>query len=657
MPLLLYAVWLAAMRWRGRTPGRLALNVHTSVLLLCYLLSTAGLGVFWVANQQLPVFDWHYLFGYATLLLVFIHLCFNLPLVLNWLRSRAPAARPASAPAGAGPRGAPALGMPLAVLAALAAAYFLGLRHGAGDLPLHVDAGTASLAGNAGDAANTGGTGSIGGAAPVLRYHALSSESRSSVFLRAPGIEWGDAPEPFKRYPNARHVALPAASPASQPLQAAMRGPASASQRRLRLDQLAQILFLGAGVTEHRGGRALRAAPSSGALFPSELYVAARDIDGLAPGLYHYGPEQHRLAWIGPLPAAEDALGAPAARDADALLVLSAIFRRTGYKYHNRAYRYATADAGHLLENLRIAGHQAGMHATLLPQFDEALAARALAIDGVEEGVLAMMALRRYGPVPASMPGAAPQPGSQEYSAAAPASPVPQAPQASSALGATGVIHRATSLRLPPRAGGHTETAAQPYGSFAADALPPGALRLPAPLAAPASAHAVIAQRRSVRRYTSGPVPLAALSTILADMAQRPQLSEAIRIDLVVNRVAGLAPGLYRYLPQHALLPVAKGDFAARARQAALAQDVIGDAAVVLVLSVDTGRALAHGARGYRHAFLEAGLVGERWLLGAIAQGLAACPVGAFYDDEAAALVQARGRWVLHFAALGQPAR
>jgi nitroreductase len=102
---------------------------------------------------------------------------------------------------------------------------------------------------------------------------------------------------------------------------------------------------------------------------------------------------------------------------------------------------------------------------------------------------------------------------------------------------------------------------------------------------------------------------------------------------------------------------VAKGDFAARARQAALAQDVIGDAAVVLVLSVDTGRALAHGARGYRHAFLEAGLVGERWLLGAIAQGLAACPVGAFYDDEAAALVQARGRWVLHFAALGQPAR
>jgi nitroreductase len=64
---------------------------------------------------------------------------------------------------------------------------------------------------------------------------------------------------------------------------------------------------------------------------------------------------------------------------------------------------------------------------------------------------------------------------------------------------------------------------------------------------------------------------------------------------------------------------------------------------------------LAEGARGYRHAFLEAGMVGERWLLGATARGLGACPVGAFYDDEAAALIGIDGRreWVLHFAALG----
>ena len=30
---------------------------------------TAGLGMFWVANRHLPVFDWRGLFGYATVLL------------------------------------------------------------------------------------------------------------------------------------------------------------------------------------------------------------------------------------------------------------------------------------------------------------------------------------------------------------------------------------------------------------------------------------------------------------------------------------------------------------------------------------------------------------------------------------------------------------
>jgi nitroreductase len=100
------------------------------------------------------------------------------------------------------------------------------------------------------------------------------------------------------------------------------------------------------------------------------------------------------------------------------------------------------------------------------------------------------------------------------------------------------------------------------------------------------------------------------------------------------------------------------GEHAAAARSAALSQDAIGDAAVVLVLSAPREQVLGGGARTYRHALLETGLMGERWLLGAVARKLAACPVGAFYDDEAAALIgaDAASHWVFHFAALGLPA-
>ena len=237
-PLALYALIVAVLAWRGRAPGRLALNVHTSLLLLAYLLTTAGLGIFWVANQQLPVFDWHYLFGYATVLLVALHLSFNLPVVLRWFsRPKAPAA------------GGPALvGKALAIAAAVALAYFVGSRQGGGAMP------APSATDN-----------------PIVAYHEFSSESRSSVFRRAPGVDGGDPPPPFKQYPGAPTVALEKGAPGQQALADMLRAPAAASPA-FRLADLGRVLFLASGVTERRGGRALRAAPSSGAPVPPRLY-------------------------------------------------------------------------------------------------------------------------------------------------------------------------------------------------------------------------------------------------------------------------------------------------------------------------------------------------------------------------------------------------
>ncbi len=605
LPLSLYAVAVATMAWRGRMPSRMDLNVHASLLLLAYLLGTAGLGIFWVANQQLPVFDWHYLFGYATLLLAALHLVFNLPVVVRWLARKRGGQAPASTP----PLRALSLGKLLAAALALGLAFYIGLRQGASGPP----AGWVQAA---------------PGTAPplqaVIGYHAFSSESRSSVFARAPGVEWGGAPEPFKSYPAASHLMLERGAPGSVSLGGALR---RAAPRRGPLTRagLGQLLHLTAGVTERRGGHALRAAPSSGALFPSELYLLVRRVDGVDPGLYHYDPAQHRLELLGPEPAAN---GAPQAVQADVLVMLSAVFRRTGYKYHNRAFRYVAADAGHLLENLRIASHNAGMQAQLLAQFDELQAARALGIDGVEEAVLAMMALG--GPA-AAVPAANDVPVPDF---------LPPAQLPAGAIGVTGMVQGATSLRQAPSAAGAGQAA----------------LALPPPRAAQRDVHDTIVHRRSQRRFSGAALPLQALSDILGDMARPPQLSGAIEASLIVNRVEGLAPGVYRYRAQgHQLVAVRAGGFGAAAQSAALSQDVIGDAAVVLVLSADRERLLAPGARGYRHGLIEAGLVGERWVLGAVARGLAACPVGAFYDDEAAALIGVDGRrhWVLHFAALG----
>jgi hypothetical protein len=38
-----------------------------------------------------------------------------------------------------------------------------------------------------------------------------------------------------------------------------------------------------------------KTSPSGGALHPTEVYVLARDVEGVEPGLYHYGAERHEL--------------------------------------------------------------------------------------------------------------------------------------------------------------------------------------------------------------------------------------------------------------------------------------------------------------------------------------------------------------------------
>jgi SagB-type dehydrogenase family enzyme len=625
LPIAAAAAAVGVMAWRGRLPSRPVLNVGFSLLLLVYLLITAGLGLFWVANQHLPVFDWHYVFGYALLLLVVVHLGFNLRQVLFHLRRRPVAVAP---PAKAGRR--PVLGAfgLLSLGAAAGIGYLIGLRHGRTELRVSADAGAPAAA----------------AAAVVETFHGFSAHSRSGVLRRASSADWGDPPPPFKTPPPGRTLPLPEARRAASPRQTTALDAAA----------LADLLWHAAGVSARSGGIAFRTSPSSGALFATELYVLALRVDGVPAGLWHFDVPGHALAPVAAGAIDGDAFGTgPLPADTLALLVATAVFRRSGHKYRDRTYRYVLADLGHALENLRVVAGPHGAQPTLLPAFDEARMARALGIDEAQEGVLAAMLLQ---PAPAAaLPALRPSAWS----------PPALAPDQPALLGLTDAIHRATSLRgaapLPPAGHHPLRRTAQPV-SAPLEPLPREPSRVTDPLA-------LIARRRSLRRYANDPVPLADLAAMLAAMtAPGPLLSDALRIDFVARRVAGLAPGAWRYHPgPHALERRAghgesDGDgLRQRARAAGLDQDVVGDAAVVFVLAIDRAALAADplgAARGYRHAFIEAGLAGERIYLEAGARGLGVCAVGAFYDDEAAALVgnDSSREWIVHFAAMGRPA-
>jgi SagB-type dehydrogenase family enzyme len=633
-PLFALGLIALARALLGRPMSTRALNVHSSLLLLGYVAVTAGLGIFWVANQQLPVFDLHYLFGYATVVTLVIHLAFNLRLVVRHFRPRSAAQRAAAArPAPRARVTATRVGGWAVAGVALLGAFLLGARHGKTEVSVAWPTGPGARADS-----------ESGPLDVVERYHELSSHSRAGVLGRAPMVDWG-TPEPQKRYDHAPRIALPkpAASATSRSVSEAIVGAPLGDSADVHLAALASVLFHGAGVTERRGGLSLRASPSSGALFASELYLVVREARDVEPGVYHYQPVDHALERIGDAADLEPLAGL-AAVDAPATVVVTAVFRRTGHKYRDRAYRYVAADAGHLLENVRLAASEAGLRAWPLRAFDDARTVMALGIDGVEEGVIAVVPLASgsaaRGAARADLPG---------RSIATSASFVyPEPPRDGGALGITGLVHRATSLRAAvPRA---------PPPS-----APSAVVALPAPAVAEGGALATMGSRRSVRDFSRDPLRVEDLAALLRHAtAPEPALSAAVRVHVVVARVAGVAPGAYRYDPdRHALVLARAGDLAAEAQSAALDQEVIGSAAVVLVLTLDRATLVAEGARGYRNGFLEAGMIGERVLLEAVARGLGGCPVGAFYDEEAAALleVDSAREWVVHFAGIGPRAQ
>ncbi|MBW2457718.1 MAG: SagB/ThcOx family dehydrogenase [Deltaproteobacteria bacterium] len=647
LPLALYAAYAAATAFRRRIPIRQVFNAQTSLLLMLYLLVTAGLGVFWVARQQLPVFDLHYLFGYASLALVAVHLTLNLPLAWRHVtRTTRPTPR-------AGPRAAAArrsLTTWLTIAAALAGAFVLGTRHGGANLTL-----TWSTPGAAGAQA-------LGPVSAIVQYHEYSSQSRSELFARAPSVDWGPEPPEYKPYPEAERVSLPALRPVAgggRSLSEALAGPAFVTgdpsighqmgRQTISSAALSTLLYHAAGTIRLGDGTIERPAPSSGALFPTEIYVAARRVNGLAAGLYHFDPEHHRLDRLTTRVPTAAELGVPheaaALERAPAALVLTARFQRTGFKYEDRAYRYATLDVGHLMANLQVAAAETGSVPRFVDRFDEEVSAKTLGVDGIEEGVMALAVIE---PGPWASPTTLPM--GFRY-------PEPPA-KPDKAIGVTGMVHLATSLRTPCTPSCAPQASASAAGGDGG--APAAPTLLPAPRPAPAPALQTIIERRSKRRFTDEPITRVDLGSVLADAIRPPVLSPAVLTYVVVNRVTELPPGIYRYLPaRHGLEPVALGDVAKDAYSAGLSQDVVGDAAVVFILAAGREAVLTgEGARGYRHVLLEAGVIGERIMLSVTARGLGGCPVGAFYDDEAARLIGAQGRqqWVLHFAAIGRVA-
>ena len=478
--------------------------------------------------------------------------------------------------------------------------------------------------------------------------------------LGALGVRWprlSGPPPDHKPYPGKRRVALPERIDApARTLAEIVRQWAPAEGfggAAITLAQLGRLLHFSNGITlkvpPSGKGPARRAAPSAGALYSGEVYIAAARVQGLAPGVYYYEVAQHRLVEVvaGFEPARlADALERPAlVEGAAATILLTNVFGRYSWRYSNRGYRYALIDSGHIGENLRLAAASAGLAQRDFLAFRDDLLNDLLAIDGVEEAVCSVHAVGLPGPA-------------HDAKAAAPRAWVEA--QRAPAFTARGPIteryHAATKLTPP---GETLVPFAMPKGSTPR-ALEPSFV-LPARAAGPAvKLEDAIEIRRSTAHFESGKLALADLGYILEMAHGHAALTRSENVDLylVVHRVEALEPGLYRYdRDHHQLVAHRFGSLVGDFTRVCLGQEKAGAAAVgvLMVARLGEDRALA-STRRYRDMLIESGAIGQRIYLAAESAGLSARNLAAFLDDNLNSLLGLDGQReaAIHLTMLGR---
>jgi SagB-type dehydrogenase family enzyme len=177
---------------------------------------------------------------------------------------------------------------------------------------------------------------------------------------------------------------------------AARRSRRAYSSQPVTLAEAGQLLWAAQGIT---GPENQRTAPSAGALYPLEVYLSATRVEGLAPGIYKYDPEQHSLVLHAAGDRRKDLTAVAADQDcmrfSACAILFAAVYERTAAKYGDRAARFICIETGHALENVYLQATALGLGTCLVGAFEPGDVARVAELPADEKPVCMLTAGRR----------------------------------------------------------------------------------------------------------------------------------------------------------------------------------------------------------------------------------------------------------------------
>lgn len=492
------------------------------------------------------------------------------------------------------------------------------------------------------------------------KYH----EARMGKFQRP--LDWGAQPSPYKEYHSEKKIDLIPYLPfQNNPFTGEPLPPAKEQGGYpFGVAEISRLLYFTNGVTgilQYPTGQTLtlRAAPTAGGLYPTELYVAIRGLSALENGIYNFQVKDHSLVpvWEGDFWEEFEryCMHHEAIAKSNLLVIMTAIYQRSAWRYQERAYRRILLDTGHILGNLVVYAPEEGFVPFPIGGFLDNALNRLLFLDEAKEGVLAVVALPQAKKI---------DPEEIRPTSAVASRPIPKGESDLKMLQLQ--LHRVSSIlpgekidlssvRRPP----DLDALESKYSYKEARLLPE------APIDWGESAGQTILLRRSTRGFSGEGFLKEELAAIL-EYAYLPlgavPLSlfdpSILQTYLVVQKVVGLQEGVYYFAPQkNALRLLSAGDFREQTWHFCLGQELARDAAALVIHIAHLKRAVEkYGDRAYRYLHLDAGQIGERLNLAAIRLGLGVSGIGGFYDDEVNALLGlSLDEIVVYITTLGRP--
>ena len=402
-------------------------------------------------------------------------------------------------------------------------------------------------------------------------YHEATKHSYWSVRSSSHHLDWSMQPSPFKIYPdNYPLIPMDLENP------------------------LFRFLYRIGGIDAKKSYPGvtyyLRTVPSAGALYPTELYLQARGVEGLYDGIYHFSVAQNALRLLYKIGSDEgvECYFDDKRQIKGFVFLLSSIYYRSSWKYRTRAFRYCLLDSGHMLGALEVSSYLWDHAYHIHYNFDKAalnetfgFAKREFFLSSAIVGVPTKQVATKLAMQLPFVDGT----GFFQVDLA-----IEQAYQESVKL-----IGCKASFRYPRL-------------SFVKERL-----------------EEAVWQRRSARNFCDEPIKKEFFQAIVKYMQSSipSDCDEEVHIWCVVNRVEGMEPGLYKQTKL-----IKKGDFSKKASYLCLEQEFVADGAVVFFLTSN--------ASNYQSLYQKAGHIGHRAYIASTYFGLGCSGLGAYYDDEVA---------------------